>query len=570
MAELKQLDLDFSGDFLDATAPAVSIPKTAMPNVKEEAPPQKTEARPESFAFEPVTLGNVVDYSAFPANRIYVAHEKTILKSGAPPWIPPFSQDFMRSNAFMPAVIKDRDAYLMAASPNFSKMCRLSLDGLAATIDYYTKYQKALNNEEAKATHARLLTEAREWLEAHKTTNNGSDFHKRYYESIVKGEYKIKVKPVRLLSPSRMTHSQMKLFIDNGLKKHEVWDAYRIIKEEVRQKMLDMSCQIEDLQSSYAKGTETSYGDKNTNASLKETYGVLVKRQNGDPINQREINEIAAALDKIRPVFGDLKNISEEYGLKISHAGKKNMFARKAVGIFFDVHRAIGVSFADANTDFLVLAHEYAHFLDSQAGKKRDHFFASDKPGVPENAIAKEFRAVMNKKESRTGNSKYLNRTCECFARAMEQFAAYRIAPEQYKHYCKREAYAGHEAFTQKIIPLVESLTRERHEFWRRASPDSGAAKLQEFGIVPEENTGPRFKKNFLLLCGKGEYKNKPMEAARLLTQNVMPENKEEMNACLLKHGFSSPETAKKKLYQWIAEGLLKKHREKEPVSIER
>jgi hypothetical protein len=156
--------------------------------------------------------------------------------------------------------------------------------------------------------------------------------------------------------------------------------------------MLDMSCQIEDLQSSYAKGTETSYGDTNTNDSLKEQYGVLVKRQNGDAIQQDEINEIAAAIDKIQPVFGDLKDISPHYGLKISHAGEKNVYARKTVGIFFDAHRAIGVSFAGKGTDFLVLAHEYAHFLDSQAGKEHSHFFASDKPGAAENAIAKEFR----------------------------------------------------------------------------------------------------------------------------------------------------------------------------------
>jgi hypothetical protein len=129
--------------------------------MKEESPPQKTEIKPEGFAFEPVTQGNVIDYSAFPANRIYIAHEKTILKSNAPPWIPPFNQDFMRSHAFMPPVIKDRDAYLMAASHNFSTMYRLSLDGLAAAVDYYTKYQKALNNEEAKTTQTRLLTEAR-------------------------------------------------------------------------------------------------------------------------------------------------------------------------------------------------------------------------------------------------------------------------------------------------------------------------------------------------------------------------------------------------------------------------
>ena len=216
MAGYRQPDFDFSDDFLDKTAPAVSVPKPVIPEKEEK---ERAFDKPESYTFEPVNKGAVADYSAFPANRIYIANEKTILKSNAPPWIPPFDQDFMRGNAFMPAVIKDRDAYLMAASHNFSKMFRLSLDGLASTIDYYTKYQKALNNEEAKTTEARLLKEAREWLETNKTVNNGSDFHKRYYESIIKGEDKIKAKPVRLLSTYRMTHSQMRLFTSNGLSK---------------------------------------------------------------------------------------------------------------------------------------------------------------------------------------------------------------------------------------------------------------------------------------------------------------------------------------------------------------
>jgi hypothetical protein len=161
VAELKQLDLDFSGDFLDKTAPAVPMPKQSIPDRKQEPATIETENKADGFSFEPVTRGPVTDYSAFPANRIYIANEKTILKSSAPPWIPPFDQDFMRANAFMPAVIKDRDAYLMAASHNFKKMYRLSIDGLAATIDYYTKYQKALNTEEAKHTLARRLEEAK-------------------------------------------------------------------------------------------------------------------------------------------------------------------------------------------------------------------------------------------------------------------------------------------------------------------------------------------------------------------------------------------------------------------------
>jgi hypothetical protein len=367
-----------------------------------------------------------------------------------------------------------------------------------------------------------------------------------------------------------MIHSQMKLFMDNGLKKGEIWDAYRTIKEDVRQKMLDMSCQIEDLQSSYAKGTETSYGDTNTNDSLKEKYGVLVKRQNGDAINREEIKEITGALDKMGRVFGDLKNISEEYGLKISHAGGKHMFARKFVGIFFDVHKAIGVSFANKDTDFLVLAHEYSHFLDSQAGKKQNHFFASDKPGAIENVIAKEFRAAMNKEQAGTQNSKYFNRTCECFARAMEQYAAYALSPEQYKRYCGNEAYAGDDVFKQKILPLVKTLLAERHDLWHGVSPDTGMAKLVEYGISPEDNTGPRFKRNFLAISGKAEYKDKPMEAAQFLIKNVLPQNKETFNTFLLQQGFSDPEATRKKLRQWITETNRERRMEKDAVSIGR
>ncbi|MDR2078104.1 MAG: hypothetical protein LBP74_00095 [Treponema sp.] len=570
MADFRQPDFDFSGDFLDTTTPAVSIPKPLRADEKKETAVEEKENKAESFGFEPVTHGKVTDYSAFPANRVYIANEKTILKSGAPPWIPPFDQDFMRYNAFMPPVIKDRDNYLMAASHNFSKMYRLSLDGLAATIDYYTKYQKALNNEDAKTTLAKRLAEAREWLGNNENHTEGNSFLKRYHESVIRGELKVMAKPVRLLSLNRMTHSQMKLFTDNGLGKNEAWDAYRTIKEEVRQKMLDMSCQIGDLQSSYTKGTETSYGDKNTNSSLKEKYGVLVKRQNGDAINGEEIKEIAGALDKIGRVFGDLKDISEEYGLKISHAGVKHMFARKFAGLFFDVHKAIGVSFANKDTDYLVLAHEYAHFLDSRAGKKQNHFFASDKPGAIENTIAKEFRVVMNKEQAGTRNSKYLNRTCECFARAMEQYAAYELSPEQYKRYCGSEAYAAKDLFEGKIFPRVKTLLVERHDLWHCVSPDTGMAKLREYGISPEDNTGPRFKKNFLAIGNKAEYKDKPMEAAQILIRNVLPKNKEAYNTALLEQGFSNPEATQEKLRQWIAETNRNKQREKETPSIER
>jgi hypothetical protein len=570
MVDFKQLDFDFSGDFLNVAAPAASASKLPITHEQQTQAAANAEAKQQDISFLPIMRGMIADYSAFPANRIYIANEKTILKSEAPPWIPPFDQNFMRANAFMPPVIKDNDSYLMAASRDFKKMYRLSLDGLAATIDYYTKYQKALNQEEAKTTLEKRMEEARQWLGNKENDTEEASFLKRHYEGILKGELKVIPKSVRLLSTSRMTHSQMKLFMDNGLKKDQVWDAYRLIKDEVRQKMLDMSCQIEDLQSSYAKGTETSYGDKNTNNSLKEKYGVLVKRQNGDAIKQEEIEDIAAALDKVTSVFGDLKNISQEYGLKISHAGTKHMYARKYVGIFFDAHKAIGVSFVNKDSDFLVLAHEYGHFLDSQAGKSLNHFFASDKPGSPENDIARKFREVMNKKEKKTIDSKYLNRTCECFARAMEQHVACKLSPERYKNYCGSEAYAKDSVFMKNILPLVETLMAERRNLWRCAPLNEGMEKLRAFGVAPENNTGPRFKENIRAICKAGEYKNKLMEAAQLLIKNVLPENREALSAYLSEHGFSGPEETKKTLLLWANEERRSKKTVMETASIGR
>jgi hypothetical protein len=95
-------------------------------------------------------------------------------------------------------------------------------------------------------------------------------------------------------------------------------------------------------------------------------------------------------------------------------------------------------------------------------------------------------------------------------------------------------------------------------------------AKLREYSISPEDNTGPRFKKNFLTIGSKAEYNDKPMEAAQLLIRNVLPKNKEAFNNALLEQGFSTPEATQKKLRQWIAEVNQDKQKEKKPPSIER
>jgi hypothetical protein len=175
---------------------------------------------------------------------------------------------------------------------------------------------------------------------------------------------------------------------------------------------------------------------------------------------------VEEALEKTAKVFGSLRRVSSAYGLKISHAGSKNMHARKAIGIFFNHYKAIGVCFANAETSHLILSHELAHFLDARAGNGLRHFFASDRADTPENRIAKTFRSEMNKNTRRTKNSKYLNRTCECFARAMEQYTAFVLSPAQYENFTRSESYTPDEPFRTEIIPLIDTVLKERYPLW--------------------------------------------------------------------------------------------------------
>jgi hypothetical protein len=210
----------------------------------------------------------------------------------------------------------------------------------------------------------------------------------------------------------------------------------------------------------------------------------LVKRQNGDAISAAEIADVKKALENASAVFGDLKTISQEYGLKISHAGKMNMHARRASGIFHDHYRAIGVSFGDAESAPFVMAHEAAHFLDAYAGKQRRRFFASDDFNSPESLTARTFRTYMQT-DGRTAKSAYYNRTCECFARAMEQYAARRLSPERYQAYCSLKGYCSDEEFSTQV-PQIEQLIETRKELWhpgtaRETKPSEKAQEKEKY-----------------------------------------------------------------------------------------
>jgi hypothetical protein len=151
--------------------------------------------------------------------------------------------------------------------------------------------------------------------------------------------------------------------------------------------------------------------------------------------------------------------MAKKFELKVSHSGEKHMHARKCCGIFFPYYHAIGVMFSgDKEQAGFTMAHEWAHFMDNYAGKQNGRHFASDDYSGDAYAIANTFRKNMNERQS----SKYMNRTCECFARALEQYAAHKT--NMGGRYDPVDCYAKADVFTERIIPMIDKWLETNNE----------------------------------------------------------------------------------------------------------
>lgn len=238
---------------------------------------------------------------------------------------------------------------------------------------------------------------------------------------------------------------------------------YKDIREVLKWKKIDMKIQHEENAATYQKALETSYGDINAQDDLLKSHGVRIKLQNGKEMKANHIEQIRTNLDKVYSSFGNRKDMSKKFGLKISHSGSKLMFARKALGIYMPSKRAIGVSDSTGKFGF-TLAHEFAHFIDNYVGGGKGRHYASEANGTTASKIANEFRRGMNKKS----DSDYINRTCECFARAMEQYHATKnFGDDVIKHnsngkpYHEEDSHVPKEKFNTVIKPLIETFLTE-------------------------------------------------------------------------------------------------------------
>jgi len=444
-------------------------------------PPESREAAktpyvytPEETTLNPAVGGEVsaLDYTKVVAKEVKAFKEKDVLAMERPGYIPEIEDNHFRyAGQRIEAVKLDDDRYVIITGRKEKEraFAVVSRAVLAATQDYYMKRSKAKYKEDVARATGRIKERAQKWVDTH-NFDDDSPYAKRereYHEGILSGRIKITkrqhgIESPRVMGKNKMTYSNLdliKLFRPDEPR----WNVMSETLEDMSLRINDLIIQMEDDMNSHHKGEMTSYGNKGLKSDLYESHGVMVKRQNGDDITDVEVDQVRKAMDDMYGVYGDRSEMAKNYGLKISHSGEVLMHARKYVGIFFPAFKAIGVSAKYGSRQFgFTLSHEFAHFMDNYLGEKKGYSYSCDDPKSVSGKIASTFRQYM----ARAQKSEYQNRTCECFARAFEQyFAENKGEGEEYQRTTNTQGnHPTREAFNEKIRPLIDHFFQENDE----------------------------------------------------------------------------------------------------------
>lgn len=521
-------------DFPDVDNQDMAEPDVDHQNAAEPVPESSNQEQssPEAIApkteytFTP-TVGEdgIIDYTGVEVDKIRLPNKTQILNQFLPSYLPPV--EIRREGRYdIPAVKVADNQYLLKGTKKGGPIYRVSLDVYAALVDYHLKYDRAARKAIADYNN-NVLKEALENEQAEffpLRTKLPSIPEPLSFESHCQPERKrvssrYQYSPGRVAfqqsSSHRMT-SEVYYFIESeiGSGNSNIFSHHQKNLEELQQKMLDMELQHSDLESTWTKGRETAYGDTNLDESLLATYGVNIKRQNGNTLSAHEKTELKEVLNQVYSTYGDLSSITKDYGLKISHSGTTRMHASKAVGLFTPGMKALGISFGLGKDEAIYTAvHEMAHFIDHVRGQEKHAWHASDIPGTLENRIATTFRKGMN-----NAKGDYWNRTCECFARAMEEYG--KIVHIQQKHpdwdsekineKVSLPAYMDYTKFYSTMIPLIQEwieTTRNEMKIDEWSLPNSldqkniendKITKSQSKGFresTPQRQENPTFKK---------------------------------------------------------------------------
>ena len=399
----------------------------------------------------------VIDYTAVEHDKIFLVNKKGILSEDRPSWIPELNIQDLTYNDFFPECIKDVNEgvyYVQDRSDGEIKLYKMSLDILAATIDYYIKKERALIKLNGLKKRITLLRAKR------------SMSRSRYYAIL-------RLLPLCECYKNRIDFSKKK----NPELEQIVFEVqYRQIQEDVKFKLLDLNLSKQDYIDAYSKGEETSYGDSKCFDNLYEKYGVEIKKQNGSTFSPEQLERMDVALKRVWGYYGNLNILASNCGLKVSYADNCYQHARIASGIYTPYFNAIGVSVFDENSkrpdlkDFehVILAHEVAHWLDAEKGKEYHHFYASDMENTLERKIAEKYKSIVKCLHKRAPiYDSYSNltpryfRTCECLARAMEQGYAISVGLDL----GNLVGYIPYEWYVEAIFPLVNELMQENKKY---------------------------------------------------------------------------------------------------------
>ena len=427
---------------------------------------------------------SVIDYTKVENDKVFLVNKKDILTKPRPSWIPEMDLDGLHSDQYLPVTVHDdKGNYFVQVKklkenaeeikqqnrhdPFFQKdrlydrlYYKMNLNTLTATIDYYLKYKreelkaKNLNSKVSlpRGLHSISLSRYYDIVELLQFCDNYKNLDKKIFDTVLHRN-----------SEAYRTQNQI-IFKEQ----------YIPLLESIKDKKIDLNYQKQDYIDAHAKGEDTSYSSQNAINNLYDKYGILIKKQNGKPLTSTEISKIDETVSNVWNHYGNLTNNAKDFELVVSYADNCNQHARKAVGLFTPSYNAIGVSFFKENKaerlikPDCIFAHEVAHWVDSLKGKETHNWFASDKDGTLENKIAQNYKELVKKqnaaqkdgmgltKKEKVNLGDYWYRTCECFARAMEQDYAI-------KHNIKiiEDGYLPEEIFKEKIQPLVQELLEE-------------------------------------------------------------------------------------------------------------
>lgn len=395
------------------------------------------EVSPAKYEFKPAYFKDgdyaYMDYRDVVPLKIGLIPAKGIMERERPEWMPRLSDETFASagNRIEALKVKENDYIVLV---RVGDSYRVNADLLAVMQDYYMKRAKA------RAQKA--------------------------YDDLVERNpgRRVRKPSVRMLSESRATHAVLSASSERLKVGVNKWAPVKDAIADMKQKLADLNIQMEEDMSTHGKGRSTAYGDKGTRRDLFDEYGVLVKRQNGDPISVPEVNQIKEALDTLYDIYGNRSSMARKFGLKISHSGKVLQHARNASGIYFPYYHAIGVTAKYGDKGFgFTLAHEWAHFMDNYLGSIGDrHTYASDDWASLPGSIARAFRENMDRPQK----SDYQNRTCECFARALEQYFATKTdtVDEYQKEWNGAGNHPRQAVFAEKVLPLIDRFFQENDE----------------------------------------------------------------------------------------------------------